>query len=306
MRILQSVNPRPLNLLAVGPGGLVVAASDRFGAPGGAEGWDARTGSPRWIIDAKPNSFWHLSFMIGGSHLFVTGLGGERLFALDNAGPPVEEARSNWAAECAIADDRVFVALSRPVVVLECRRAPRMDTVWKRDVRSERWTGNPHFGPIAAEPAGPRFAVGVREGDTHPKQSISVRDADTGAPLVSIPFDPASPVLQLAFTADGSKLVVRTDGRTVHLFDADTGTRAGELVHPGRPFVTAVAAHPGGAGACARTDGTVTFWDPHRREKLRTLDWKAGRLVSLAFGPDGALGAAGTEDGRVVVWDVDL
>jgi hypothetical protein len=46
--------------------------------------------------------------------------------------------------------------------------------------------------------------------------------------------------------------------------------------------------------------------DVQKLEPLRTLDWKAGRLVSVAFAPDGALAATGTEDGKVVVWDVDL
>ena len=94
--------------------------------------------------------------------------------------------------------------------------------------------------------------------------------------------------------------------RTVQMFDAVSGARAGELVHRGRPFVTAVAVHPCGSVACARTDGTVTFWDADRLEAIRTLDWKAGKLVSLAFSPDGTLAAAGTEDGKVVVWDVDV
>ena len=40
-------------------------------------------------------------------------------------------------------------------------------------------------------------------------------------------------------------------------------------------------------------------------ELVRTLDWKLGKLVSVAFAPDGSIGAAGTEDGKIVVWDVD-
>ena len=40
--------------------------------------------------------------------------------------------------------------------------------------------------------------------------------------------------------------------------------------------------------------------------KLRTkLNWKLGSLRTVAFSPDGTLGAAGSDDGRIVVWDVD-
>lgn len=39
---------------------------------------------------------------------------------------------------------------------------------------------------------------------------------------------------------------------------------------------------------------------------LRTkLNWKVGPLTCVAFSADGLLGAVGTDDGRVVVWDVD-
>jgi WD40 repeat protein len=134
---------------------------------------------------------------------------------------------------------------------------------------------------------------------------VQLRDS-TGKLLVTIPTDAASPVRQLAFTADGAKLIARTDGRAVQLYDVATGAPAGELVHAGRPFVTGMAVHPRGPVACCRTNGTVCLWDVEKRELLRTFDWKAGRLVSVAFGPDGALAAAGTEDGKVVVWDVDL
>jgi WD40 repeat protein len=122
---------------------------------------------------------------------------------------------------------------------------------------------------------------------------------------VTIAHDPASPIRQLAFTANGAALLVRTDSNTVRLFDAATGVPAGALAHRGRSYVSGMAVHPRGPVACARTDGTITFWDAAARAPIRTLDWKAGRLVSVALGPDGALGAAGTEDGKVVVWDVE-
>ena len=135
---------------------------------------------------------------------------------------------------------------------------------------------------------------------------MSVRDGDTGKARFTLPLDPASPIQQLAFTADGTKLLARTDSNKVQLFDAATGASAGELAHRGRSYVRGMAVHPRGPVACARTDGTVTFWDVQTRQPMRALDWKAGRLASVAFAPDGSLAAAGTEDGKIVVWDVDL
>jgi WD40 repeat protein len=155
-------------------------------------------------------------------------------------------------------------------------------------------------------PRGTHFAVAAHdESGVHPRHEIQFRNASTGVRRLTIPQDPAAPVQQLAFTADGATLLVRTDANTVRLFDPTTGAAWGELAHRGRSFVSGIAVHPRGPVACARTDGTVTLWNAEARERLRTLDWKAGRLVSVAFSPDGALGATGTEDGKVVIWDVE-
>lgn len=306
MRIIQSAHPRPLNLLAVGQGGLVAAASDTLEA-GGVEAWDAGSGAPRWAILSPRVGFRCLAFMLGGAYFFAADAGEELLFALPpTGGPPGGHFRTVTPfASVGAAGDRVYVGRSGSVPELVGLAGARMNLLWRRDNQNDFRDPHTEFGPSIAVNRVGHPAVSVREGATHPKQTISVRDAGTGAPRASIPFDPAGPVRQLAFTADGAKLVVRTDSRTVHLFNANTGVAAGELVHPGRAYVTAVAAHPGGLVACARTDGTVTFWDAEKRERVRTLDWKAGKLVSLAFAPDGALAAAGTEDGKVVVWDVD-
>ncbi|HEY1186759.1 MAG TPA: WD40 repeat domain-containing protein [Gemmata sp.] len=305
MRIIPSEHPRPLNLLAVGAAGLVVAACDWFGTAERAEAWDAATGARRWVIQPIGGGFRCLALLLDGAHLFTADSEGQRLFALPAGREPVEVSRIRMPIESAAAGNRVVVARSGADPDLWCWGVPDMNQLWVR-AREDRWGPHPQFGPMALAPTGDRFALSVREEATHPKQSISVRDAHTGAPRATVSFDPADPVQQLAFTADGSKLLVRANGRTVRVFDAHTGAPAGELVHPGRPYVTGIAVHPRGPVACARTDGTVTLWDAEKGEKLRTFDWKAGRLVSIAFSPDGALGAAGTEDGKVIVWDADL
>ena len=101
-------------------------------------------------------------------------------------------------------------------------------------------------------------------------------------------------------------MLARSSGRTVEVFDAATGESAGDSSTPGRPYVSGMAVHPEGTLACSRNDGTVCFWNVERRELLHTLDWRLGKLVSVAFSPDGSIGAAGTERGEVVAWDVDL
>jgi WD40 repeat protein len=52
-------------------------------------------------------------------------------------------------------------------------------------------------------------------------------------------------------------------------------------------------------GACAVHD-TVLARESH------AFDWGIGAVHSIAFSPDGLVGAAGGENGQIVVWDVDV
>lgn len=313
MRIIQSATPRPLNLLAVGPNGLVAAATSTFGAPGDVEVWEATTGRLMMTLREPAGAATGLAFAFGGARLLKSA-GGLGISACNT---------NTWRFHHSLDHDAyLFSHLDRAQFAVEAD-----DVLFATDDgldygRVSCWRlGNEHdHAPqlvwqyrandsltVYARPA-LSFVTGrvaVERSTARSWRFLEVRAADTGKELVSIPLDPASPVRQLAFTADGAKLLVRTDGNAVQLFDAATGTDLGALKHKGRPFVTGIAVHPRGPVACARTDGTVTMWDAEAREQLRVLDWKAGRLVSVAFAPDGALAAAGTEDGKVIVWDVD-
>ena len=308
MRIIQSDNPRPLNLLAVSADGLVAAASNTFGVRGGVEVWDAASGSFRFG-DSASGSARGLAFTPSGRHLII---GWSWQWAVvDATGTPVRKPavayegwfRLAWAA----GGSRVLVGDSAEcvgdVACFAVEGELQFRHLWTDRRASHFW-----FDTFALGPDGTGAALAERsESSTgRPSLRLSIREAATGEHRLAVPLDAAEPVRQLAFTADGAKLLVGTESRTVAMFDAATGAPAGELVHPRRPYVTAMAVHPRGPVACARTDGTVTFWNAEKREQLRTLDWKAGKLVSVAFSPDGALAAAGTEDGKVVVWDVDL
>lgn len=301
MRILQSDNPRPLNLLAVGAAGRVAAASDALDATDGIDVWDATTGAQEPAPRTRQQGLAGLAFASKGQFVFSEY----------PRGITFGHSYLRYHLSVATFDlypdgERLLFTATDTRGRIECwhfRSAGTFGQTW-----AERLGEFHRCGAPATDPTGARVAAIERyDGrDGRPCQDAVLRDAETGKPSVRIGLDPVDPVRQLAFTADGSKLLARTDSRTVHLFDASTGKPAAGLVHRGRPFVTAIAVHPRGPVACARTDGTVTFWDADKLTQLRTLDWKVGKLVSLAFSPDGALGAAGTEDGKVVVWDVDV
>jgi WD40 repeat protein len=203
-------------------------------------------------------------------------------------------------------DGRVLIAgqSAREMGALQAWRVgqvPLAEPFWLRG--PQEWV---FYISLALCPDGRQVAVSVKDGVTHPGESIQVLDTTSGKVTRVIPHDPADPIRQIAFTADGTTVLIRCDSRTIKAFEVATGFPAGELVHPRRSFVTSLAVHPGGqAIATCRNDGMVWFWEPTTFQPIRTFDWKLGKLVSVAFSPDGLLAAAGTEDGQIVVWDLD-
>lgn len=298
MRVLQSKYPRAVELLAFGPNGLLAAAGGGF-----VEVWGATGAAPGWNHSSRLGPCHALAF-VGPSVLFVGGPGGGELLGLRTirAHAVVDVTDTGWAfGAFAAAPGRVLVGRTeRGVAALTGWALPQVKLLWKLD----RWGPHTYFRAGAAVSAdGARVAFATNVGSNPTGQFVTVHDTATGARVARFELDPTSAVRQLAFAACGTKLLLRGDDRTVRLVDAATGAPAGELKHPGRSFVTGVAVHPGGTVACARTDGTVTLWNPGAPGAERVLDWKAGRLRSVAFAPDGALGACGTEDGRVIAWD---
>jgi WD40 repeat protein len=72
-------------------------------------------------------------------------------------------------------------------------------------------------------------------------------------------------------------------------------------------YFTGLAFHPSGRylGATSN-DATVKLYDTTTWKVAKTFTWNIGRMRSIAFSPDGTLAAAGSDGGKVVVWDVDL
>lgn len=70
---------------------------------------------------------------------------------------------------------------------------------------------------------------------------------------------------------------------------------------------TGLAFHPSGRFLAATSnDATVKLYDTSNWSLATTYTWDVGRMRSVAFSPDGLLAAAGSDTGRVVVWDVEV
>ena len=308
MRILTCGPPRrPLDLLAVA-NGRVAAACSLLGACGDVEVWDLASGAVHFTHRREPAfEARSLAFTPDGRLLLASEGDGVRVLDAATGHPRPGPPSKLWCPSFALsaAGDRLLVA--------EFANRQRRLTLWRLTDGPgyrELWgvgKTSPDFSSPALSPDGSRAAAVERSGFDRPKQSIRIRVASDGGVACEIPLDAADAVQQVAFTADGSRVLARFHGRTVLAFDAATGEKAGTLVHKGKSFVTGLAVHPGGTVLTTRNDGTARFWDAATLRELRAFDWQLGaKLVSAAFSPDGALAATGTEDGRVVVWDADV
>ncbi len=96
--------------------------------------------------------------------------------------------------------------------------------------------------------------------------------------------------------------------KSVYLFDPnDLSLPPRILKNDGKKHFTGVAFHPSGRLlGVTSNDTTVKFYDTETWAVTSTFNWDIGKLRSIAFSNDGTLAAAGSDTGKVVIWDVDL
>ena len=95
--------------------------------------------------------------------------------------------------------------------------------------------------------------------------------------------------------------------RSLHVIDPTTPDSIPHTrTNSSRKHFTAAAFSPDGKWlATTSNDTTVTMWDTTTWQPVQRFAWKIGRLRAVAFAPDGLTCAAGSDTGKVVLFDVD-
>jgi WD40 repeat protein len=135
--------------------------------------------------------------------------------------------------------------------------------------------------------------------------SWQVRDSRFGDLLFYRRTTPTNPT-GLQLSPNGSCIIGRSrDTLVVWPFEALKNPM--RLEKENRRQFTGAAFHPSGDYvATTSNDKAVRLWDTTSWRAVRTFEWKAGRMRSIAFAPDGLIAAAGGELGEFVLFDVDI
>lgn len=132
------------------------------------------------------------------------------------------------------------------------------------------------------------------------------RDADTGNPLREPIAYPNQLITDLAL---GPSFAIAHHGPTLLAYDlTQLDRKPKKLTNPAkRKHFAGFAIHPSGKWlATAGLDGAVTLWGTANWQVAQTWSWDVGQARSVCFSADGTLAAAGTNTGKIVVWDLDL
>lgn len=174
---------------------------------------------------------------------------------------------------------------------------------WER-----RWfvDDRPAYCPPAVSPAGDRVAFFAAETlGPGAAQQLLVLDADSGQPVGAGHY-PYSELHAPCYQPGGRQIVVPHAGVLV-VWDARALGKPVRVKNDTRQHFTAAAFHPSGRYLFTTSnDATVTVWDTDDWVRVKRFAWDIGRLRSVAVSADGLLAAAGSDRGRVVVWDVDV
>jgi WD40 repeat protein len=245
--------------------------------PGAATVCDARTGAPLVELQGLKEAVNSLAFSPDGTRLVTAGV---RQRTLAGTELKVWEARTG-------------------TVLLDLSNKDKVSGMYPAE----------RGGSVAFGPDGQRFVTGGMYINRGPHE-VKVWDAGTGTAKVEMKGT-QGPVLSVAFSTDGTRILGGNWDKTATVWDAETGTALFKLKgHTGNVF--SVAFSPDGKRIVTGSgDRTVRVWDAKTGTTLAELRGHTDAVTSVSFSTDGtrlltASGLLGGQPYQVFVWDARI
>lgn len=147
------------------------------------------------------------------------------------------------------------------------------------------------FSSFAFEPAGSRLACG----------NGMILDFPSGRVLTKLGFVGQ----QLTWSPTRPLLAVWGYHSSLSIWDVDAECSIKEWQLPKRHFKGAAFSPDGRLLIAVSNEATAIQWNAANWSEQKAYAWGIGKLTCVAVSPDGMIAAAGSDRGKIVVWDLD-
>ena len=279
------VHAEAVRAVAFSPdGACLVAAGGRS-----VEVWDAATGVVRHRLVDQFEAVWSVAYAPDGRRIVVGGRRG-LVWIVDAATGQLVRTLTSYSGKLRAVsyspDGRRIIACgSGSVLVWD---AGTGEVIYKLSVHWEDvWA-------VSYSPDGAYFVTGDR-------RSVLVWDAATGKIEQELQLHSGG-VAAVAYSPDGKRIIVGSRDGLAWIWDVDADEVGHELFGQS-DGVQPVMYAPTGDRIAAGAGGLMRLWDAVTGELVREFPRCAGRLLKIAFAPDGSRLVTGDGDGLVRIWD---
>jgi WD40 repeat protein len=304
--LILHAQKQQLHRVAFSPDGFAVAAAGGRGAyywTDPHEDTEGRRFGESLRISKKP--FSSIGFTTDGNYL-IGSRSLDGVLALRLKDDHYQYLRSPGKCVCvepSPTEPRILVCntITGSVSSWEITRDGKFTAGWSVGADPESASGQPAFSPD-----GKWFAHPAALNPTAYSFSILIRETKSGKLLNHLHL--ADYILGgLVVSPDGKSVGYRCNNRFDVIQVSSAGSLRARIRSENLKHFTGVAFHPSGRYLAATSnDETVKLYDTETWRVAKTFTWDIGKMRSVGFSPDGTLAAAGSDTGRVVVWDVDV